>query len=175
MIEQVHLLRYKGFEDFDLRLGRHAVLVGPNNAGKTTLVQSLRLVASLVRFARRRNAYESFEDTVLDTYPRDVLGYPIAHVGARELSWYKDENLRHEFRQEPTGLAVVFKSGACLKVVWPVEGRAFFYIDKVPGLIARRASEVRDCVPTIGVVPTLLPVEDNEEVLKDTYEAYSAA
>jgi ABC-type transport system involved in cytochrome c biogenesis ATPase subunit len=91
MIERVRLLRYKGFEDFDLRLGRHAVLVGPNNAGKTTLVQSLRLAASLVRFARRRNPYESFEDTVLDKYPRTVLGYPIGHVGTRELSWYRDE------------------------------------------------------------------------------------
>lgn len=73
MIERVRLLRYKGFEDFDLRLGRQAVLVGPNNAGKTTLVQSLRLAASLLRFARRRNPYETFEDDVLDRYPRNVL------------------------------------------------------------------------------------------------------
>lgn len=85
MIERVRLLRYKGFEDFDLRLGRQSVLVGPNNAGKTTLVQSLRLAASLLRFARRRNPCEAFEDDVLDKYPRNVLGYPIAHVGAREL------------------------------------------------------------------------------------------
>lgn len=169
MIDRVRLLHYKGFEDFDLRLGRHAVLVGPNNAGKTTLVQSLRLAASLVRFARRRNANERFEDTVFDKYPRDVLGYPIAQVGNRELSWYRDENLRHEFRRKPTGLMVSFKSGACLRVVWPIGSPGFFYIDKAPGLIARTASEVRSYVPTIGVVPTLLPVEDREEVLNPGY------
>jgi hypothetical protein len=169
VIERVHLLRYKGFEDFDLRLGRQAVLVGPNNAGKTTLVQSLRLAASLLRFARRRNAYEAFEDDVLDKYSRNVIGYPVAHVGARELSWYKDENLRHEFRADATGLVVTFKSKACLRVVWPVDGDAFFYIDKVPGLVARTAAEVRGCVPTIGVVPTLLPVEEREEVLDAHY------
>lgn len=169
MIERVRLLHYKGFEDFDLRLGRHAVLVGPNNAGKTTLVQSLRLAASLVRFARRRNPNERFEDTIFDKYPRDVLGYPIAQVGSRELSWYRDENLRHEFREEPTGLMVGFKSGACLRAVWPVESTGFFYVDKQPGLIARTASEVRANVPTIGVVPTLLPIEDREEVLNSGY------
>jgi energy-coupling factor transporter ATP-binding protein EcfA2 len=169
VIDRVHLLRYKGFEDFDLRLGRQAVLVGPNNAGKTTLVQSLRLAASLLRFARRRNAYEAFEDDVLDRYPRNVIGYPIAHVGTRELSWYKDENLRHEFRADATGLIVTFKSKACLRVVWPVDGDAFFYIDKVPGLVALTAAEVRSCVPTIGVVPTLLPVEEREEVLDAHY------
>jgi energy-coupling factor transporter ATP-binding protein EcfA2 len=169
VIEGVRLLRYKGFEDFDLRLGRQAVLVGPNNAGKTTLVQSLRLAASLLRFARRRNAYEAFEDDVLDSYPRNVFGYPVAHVGVRELSWYKDENLRHEFRNDATGLVVWFKSKASLRVVWPVSGAAFFYIDKMPGVIARTAAEVRDCVPTIGVVPTLLPVEEREEVLEPHY------
>ena len=169
MIERVRLLRYKGFEDFDLRLGRQAVLVGPNNAGKTTLVQSLRLAASLLRFARRRNAYETFEDDVLEKYSRNVLGYPIARVGARELSWYKDENLRHEFRSDSTGMVVGFKSKSCLRVVWPANGTAFFYVDKVPGLIARTAAEVRNCVPTIGVVPTLLPVEEREEVLNAHY------
>ena len=169
MIERVRLLRYKGFEDFDLRLGRQAVLVGPNNAGKTTLVQSLRLAASLLRFARRRNPYEAFEDDVLDKYPRNVRGYPIAHVGARELSWYKDENLRHEFRNDATGLVVGFKSKACLRVVWPTSGAAFFYIDKMPGLTVKSAAEVRSCVPTIGVVPTLLPVEEREEVLEAHY------
>ena len=169
MIARVRLLRYKGFEDFDLRLGRQAVLVGPNNAGKTTLVQSLRLAASLLRFARRRNAYETFEDNVLDTYPRRVLGYPIAHVGARELSWYQDENLRHEFRSDATGLTVTFKSKACLRVVWPVDEPAFFYVDKMEGLIARTAAEVRSCVPTIGIVPTLLPVEEREGVLDAHY------
>jgi AAA domain, putative AbiEii toxin, Type IV TA system len=170
MIERVRLLRYKGFEDFDLRLGRQAILVGPNNAGKTTLVQSLRLAASLLRFARRRNPYEAFEDDVLDKYPRNVRGYPIAHVGTRELSWYKDENLRHEFRNDSTGLIVWFKSKACLRVVWPAnEAAAFFYVDKLPGLAAKSAAEVRSCVPTIGVVPTLLPVEEREEVLEAPY------
>jgi energy-coupling factor transporter ATP-binding protein EcfA2 len=169
VIERVRLLRYKGFEDFDLRLGRQAVLVGPNNAGKTTLIHSLRLAASLLRFARRRNPYERFEDDVLETYPRNVLGYPIAHVGTRELSWYKDENLRHEFRNAATGLIVGFKSKARLQVVWPVDESPFFYIDKIPGLIAKSAAEVRSCVPTIGVVPTLLPVEEREEVLDVHY------
>ncbi len=169
MIERVHLIRYKGFEDFDMRLGRQAVLVGPNNAGKTTLIHSLRLAASLLRFARRRNAYEAFEDDVTGAYSRSVLGYPIAHVGTRELSWYRDENLRHEFRNDATALEVTFSSKACLRIVWPVDSPAFFYIDRLPGVVARSAAEVRRCVPIIGVVPTLLPLEEREDVLDPHY------
>ena len=81
----------------------------------------------------------------------------------------KDENLRHEFRQESTGLVVEFRSKASLRVVWPVEDPAFFYIDRLPGLNVRDASTVRACVPSLGVVPTLLPVEETEEVLNAHY------
>ena len=50
MIDRVRLVRYKGFEEFDLRIGRQAVLVGPNNAGKITLIQSLRLASQSAAF-----------------------------------------------------------------------------------------------------------------------------
>src|SRR5258708_2718782 len=122
MIDRVRLVRYKGFEDFDLKIGRQAVLVGPNNAGKTTLIQSLRLASSLLWFARRRIARDAFQDDVLESYPRNVVGHQLASVGRRELSWYKDENLRHEFRQQSTGLMVTFNTQASLRVVWPVDG-----------------------------------------------------
>lgn len=169
MIHEVRLIRYKGFEHYNLRLGPQSVLVGPNNAGKSTLVQSLRLASSLLKFARRRNARDSFQDTIFEKSSRAVTGHPLGNVGARELSWYKDENLRHEFRQESTGLEITFSSKARLRVVWPVDGPAFFYIDRLPGLLARTTREVGACTPSVGVVPTLLPVEDREEVLNSSY------
>jgi energy-coupling factor transporter ATP-binding protein EcfA2 len=169
VIERVRLLRYKGFEDFDLRIGRQAVIVGPNNAGKTTLVHALRLTSGLLKYARRRNVSDSFEDTDLDKDPRKVLGYPLSSVGARELSWYKDENLRHEFRDLSTGLEVDFNSKARLRVLWPTDSNAFFYIEKLPGIFARTPAVVRACTPDVSIVPTLLPVEDSEELLTAQY------
>jgi energy-coupling factor transporter ATP-binding protein EcfA2 len=169
VIERVRLLRYKGFENFTLKIGSTAVLVGPNNSGKTTLVQALRLTAGLLRYARRRNASFTFNDEVLDKQPRWVHGHPIGAVGERELSWYKDENLRHEFRDEPTALEVGFKSGARLRAVWPVDNPPFFYVEKAPGLDARTATVVRACTPDVGVVPTLVPVEHREPVLTATH------
>jgi hypothetical protein len=144
VIERVRLVRYKGFEDFTRRLGPNSVLVGPNNSGKTTLVQALRLSAGLLRYARRRNVGGGFNDAVLDDHPRWVQGHAFAGVGARELSWYTDENLRYEFRDEPTGLEVAFKSGARLRSVWPAgDGAAFFYIEQSAGLVARTPAAVR--------------------------------
>jgi energy-coupling factor transporter ATP-binding protein EcfA2 len=169
VIERVRLLRYKGFENFTLRIGRRAILVGPNNSGKTTLVQALRLAAGLIRYARRRRVEGSFTDAILENHPRDVVGYLISDVGVRQLSWYKDENIRYEFRREPTALEIQFKSGARLRAIWPVDDPAFFYVEKGPGAIAYMPAEVSRCTPTVGVVPTLVPVEHREFVLSSTH------
>jgi hypothetical protein len=169
VIERVRLVRYKGFENFTLRIGRPAILVGPNNSGKTTLVQSLRLTAALLRHARLNRVGRSFDDAVLDNQHLLVQGHLMSGVGSRQLTWYKDENLRHEFREEPTGLEVQFKSGARLRAVWPVDDPAFFYVEKEPGVIAGLPAEVRRCAPTLGVVPTLVPVEHRELVLSASH------
>ena len=168
VLVRVRLLRYKGFADFMLYLGDTSLLVGPNNAGKTTLVQALRLAASLLRYARRRNARDAFSDDVFGD-PRWVQGHLLGSVGARELSWFKDENLRHEFREQPTGLEVSFKNHARLRAIWPLDGPAFFYVEKSPGTIARTPTAVAAWTPTVGVVPTLVPVEHREEVLSADY------
>jgi AAA ATPase domain/AAA domain, putative AbiEii toxin, Type IV TA system len=44
MIEQIHLASFKGFHDFTLTCSQFTTLVGPNNGGKTTILQAIRLI-----------------------------------------------------------------------------------------------------------------------------------
>jgi ABC-type multidrug transport system fused ATPase/permease subunit len=50
MLKRLHLSQYKAFEKFDItfRSGQN-ILVGPNNAGKSTIIAALRLCALLMR------------------------------------------------------------------------------------------------------------------------------
>ena len=43
MIKHIHIENFKCFKDFDLDLGPFNVLVGPNDSGKTSLLQAIRL------------------------------------------------------------------------------------------------------------------------------------
>ena len=43
MLTRLKARNFKLFEEIDLELGRQVVLVGPNNAGKTTALQTLAL------------------------------------------------------------------------------------------------------------------------------------
>ena len=49
MIRSLHLANFKPFQDFTVEFTNHNVLVGPNNAGKSSIIQALRLVDIAVR------------------------------------------------------------------------------------------------------------------------------
>lgn len=43
-IDRLRLIRYKGFEEFTVQLRTQSLLVGPNNAGKSTIITALRVL-----------------------------------------------------------------------------------------------------------------------------------
>lgn len=51
----VHFHHYKAFKDFSISLDRFNILVGPNNAGKSTILGAFRILSEAIRKARSRN------------------------------------------------------------------------------------------------------------------------
>ncbi|HUT01607.1 MAG TPA: AAA family ATPase, partial [Phycisphaerae bacterium] len=48
MITSMHIENFKCFKAFDINLGPFNVLIGPNDSGKTSLLESVLLVSALV-------------------------------------------------------------------------------------------------------------------------------
>jgi AAA ATPase-like protein len=48
-LRRVWLRNFKSFEDFTVELGRFNVLVGANNSGKSTLLQGIDLLYTLLK------------------------------------------------------------------------------------------------------------------------------
>ena len=137
------------------------MLVGPNNAGKSTAVAALRAATNMLRFARARTPDGSRE---VDGSLRPGWFYNNEQVQL------VDENLRHEFRQIDTRLKLVC-GDAELVAVWPADApddSGFFYCAD-GGVVLRRPKEIRQAFPRIGLVPVLSPVEQQEESLTDSH------
>jgi putative ATP-dependent endonuclease of the OLD family len=49
---------FRGVRSGDIPLGRHAVLVGPNNSGKTTVIEALALLLGRDRLVRRLTEHD---------------------------------------------------------------------------------------------------------------------
>lgn len=62
----------RGIESADIRLGEHSVLVGPNNSGKTTIVEALALLFGRDRLVRRLTEHD-FHGSDPDATSRIVI------------------------------------------------------------------------------------------------------
>lgn len=155
-------MRFKGFLQFTVRFGDSALLVGPNNAGKSTIISALRLAAVAARSAGRRNPTETFNDG-----GRWVWGYPLSFAKG---SGFVDENVRHEFRDEESRLELKYRSGAILHLVWPTDGQEpYFHVHDPAGPPRVSAKRARELLTAVGIVPTLTPVEYEENLRAADY------
>jgi energy-coupling factor transporter ATP-binding protein EcfA2 len=164
MIESLHLRNYKGFSDFRVNFADTTVLVGPNNAGKSTCIEALRGLAAMIAHARRLKpdrAYCVDRDSQVRGYRFSPGELPI-----------EQENLRHEFIAEETRLEARLRGGLGVTAVWPAEGEeesSFFYLTAHDRPQPRSPGEVRPLFHSMGVVPQLAPIERTEEPLSKEY------
>ncbi len=165
MIRSLRLENYKGFASFRIDFGQMSILVGPNNAGKTTCIDLLRSLAAMISHARRLTP-----DAV---YRRDGVRQVRVYAFGPGQFGLEEENLRHEFNPATTRVRLAFSEGQALRVVWPEEQAdepgSFFYLSLPGERQPKSPTEVRSHFPTLGVVPQLSPIERVESVLTRRY------
>ena len=87
-LRRVWLKRFKQFEDFTLELGQFNVLVGANNSGKSTLLQAIDLLHSLLKLHREGDRLATAGRYV----PAGVL--PVASI--KDLFWRRQTRSGNE-------------------------------------------------------------------------------
>ncbi|WP_238526412.1 ATP-dependent nuclease [Gordonia neofelifaecis] len=166
MLKRIQLTNYKGFDRFSLKFNSElSVLVGPNNAGKSTIVGALRLCAQLISHAKLRKPTGRAYD---DKRQRNVSTYSVAD----NVSEFVAENVVHEFSQDSEArVDLYFSNGSEIHVVWPVgdDVSPYFYLEKVAGIQPSSVREVRATIPTVSVVHAMTPVEHQEKVLSEEH------
>lgn len=170
-LKSLRFVNYKGFADYSISLRQANVLIGANNAGKSTTLDAIRLLASMLPLARR--VTPSTASSVAGTVAR---GWPIT-AAAIEASAFSEENIRHDFRDEETRIEATASSGARLVACWPATDtdddddgnlRGTYFAFPADGTPIRTARDIaRQDIPTIGVVPTLTPLDNRESYVSD--------
>ncbi|MFT4166341.1 MAG: AAA family ATPase [Microlunatus sp.] len=161
MLTQLQMVNFKGFQKFTATFRGDAVLVGPNNAGKSTLIAALKIANLAARTAMRQKPTVGENDG-----KRDVVAHRIQRpdvVGVLE------ENVRHEFLDEQTSVSLTFDRKATVHVVWPPDEQAFAWIEHPKGQLVTTARQAKILLHSASFVPTLAPVEHQEKRLTETY------
>jgi AAA domain, putative AbiEii toxin, Type IV TA system/AAA ATPase domain len=165
------LVNYKGFENHTISLRRTNVLVGANNAGKTTALGALRLIVAMLPQARRIAPSE-----VGEADGRPTRGWPIT-AAAVEASAFSNENIRYDFRPKETRIEVTVNTGVRLVASWAnmedydideASPSGMYYVfPPNDGATMPPRTVARELVPNVAVVPTLTPLDDRESYVAD--------
>jgi len=161
-ISSVDFRRFKAFRNFSVSFGDTAILIGPNNAGKTTVIGAISAASNMLRIAKR------LKPSLRQVRGEDVVWayeFSASQVGLDE------DSLRWESRDEDVQMRVTFADGSRLTAVWPWSGGAppHFLIETSDRRSLRQPADVRALLPAIDVVPALTPLERREDLHDPQY------
>lgn len=150
---RVTFSRFKAFERFRLDLRHFNVLVGPNNAGKSTIIAAFRILAEAMRRAEHRKA-----DFVLG--PR---GRVHGHAVDLSSAFVAEENLFFEYDDdEPAIIDFELSNANKLSLYFPEQGACYLIPDAQGKACSSPATFKKQFNCRIGFAPVLSPVDHYE-------------
>jgi len=150
---KVDFQRFKAFERFTLRLRPFNILVGPNNAGKSTVLAAFRILAAALRRADAR------KPTVVRGPRGNTLGYVIDLSGVS----VAEENIFFNYDDsEPASVRFTLSNKNVLHLYFPERGACFLLTETegAPPKSPKTFGKQFNC--PIGFVPILGPVDHHE-------------
>ncbi len=162
MLDHIKLENFRGFERHTLPLAPLTVIVGQNNAGKSTIVEALRLLSLAITRCTRLS-----------------YGTPPAWTGRPKREYGISPSLRnveiefstltHQYADPPSTATVVFSSGVSV-TAYIDDARLFAVIRDPAGQIVKTAGAARGLnIPQVAIMPQIGPVQRKESILRADY------
>ena len=156
-ITRLHLSNFKGFTNFSLSLDPMTMLVGPNNAGKSSIIGVFRALSVALRTARARRPQ------LLRSGDVDRWGYHIPE-DAIPISL---ENAQYNYSDTDAVATFTFSNQRVLRLVFSQETGCQLVVEP-DGPMIRTVSNFKRFFPIeIGVVPILGPFEHEEQLVEE--------
>lgn len=163
MITHLALRNFRGFRDHTLPLADLTLIVGANNAGKSTIVEALRLVAIVVT-RYRSLAFRPPPSWLSESEAAPGVSPSLDGTGI-DLS-----TVMYQYEDPPASVRATFASGATVVVLVGPDGEIHAVIRANDGaLVIDRAHAYRVALDTVASQPQVAPLVRNEVLLmRDT-------
>src|ERR1700733_10527725 len=113
VLDSIRLQNFRGFEDHVVPLRSTTIIVGANNAGKSTLVEALRLVALITdRFRRGTGRFVPPPNWLIHPAAFDGLAPAVRGMPSDGF----EPSVFHRYASPPAVLTATFSSGASVVV-----------------------------------------------------------
>jgi len=161
MLHQLHLQNYRCFNDCTFTFGEATVVVGKNNAGKSTLVEALELVSTVVN---RKSATFAYPPNWLDV-PKFSRGIApsISHLGLDLTTVF------HRYGDPPAKIIATFGKGVTVTLYIGEEQALYATIQVKSDWVRSSGQFTALSLPWLYVLPQVGPLVSNESMLTNDY------
>ena len=150
MLDKVRIVNFRGFEDHTITFLPTTIIVGRNNAGKSTIVEALRLISLAVAYANSRSYAPRTWTISRHARTAKRLAPTLLNLEINT------DNVFYRYGSPPSTITAWFKSGAQVEImVYPDEIRASFY--------------AANYLPRVSILPQVAPFAKEERVLNADY------
>ncbi|EGR8989123.1 hypothetical protein BST55_05365 [Vibrio vulnificus] len=157
-LTSVRFKNYKALRNFSVSLNNMNILVGPNNAGKSTIISAFRLLEAALRQARRRKLVNT-----------SLPGLGIRkgqQVSEKQLPMSL-ENIKTDYDDVDAEIVFRFSNSNSLTLYFPKDGGLYLLADTHGKSIATPKSFREQFPFTVQVVPVLGPLEQEERIVTE--------
>jgi len=162
MIKELQLINFRCYRKHSIPFKKNTIIVGENNAGKSTIVEALRIV-SIIALKYKHTNYNK---------PPDWLDLPIGHKGVtpslKEYDFHF-ESVSYRYNKRPAQIKVSFTTGESIEVYIGGEGKIFAVIrDKNKNAIKTKNEASVTNLPAVLILPEISPLLlEEKKLIKD--------
>ena len=145
MLEQIKLTQFRCYEDYTINFDKFNIIVGKNDVGKSTIIDALKLISNVKRFANLRKG--QLED-------RDI---PFPQI-----------NMRHNYSEEDVKLHSKFSDETEINVSFPYDENPYASFFRRGNQISNRRLG-QYFKHSIGIIPPVGTFEEFETLGRVKY------
>lgn len=163
MLTKLHIKNYRCFDNHTISLKKTAIIVGPNNAGKSTIVEALRIVSLVVS---RYTALPFRDSPEWVTLPKVCKGVSPSLKGVE----FNSLSIFHRYGNPPAILTALFDTGASVEIYIGPNTEIFAIIKDPEGqLVLNKSRALKIPLPSVSILPQIAPLSREEVILDPEY------
>ena len=160
MIKNIYLTNYRCFENTKLCFKDCCILVGRNNAGKSSMIEALRMVAMALRKSQH---------TTYKQLPKE-FGLPLREYGFRlEVEKLKIDLRGIVYRYEETNAKIIAEfDNECTLIICANKDYVYAIIHDEKGVCIKNKNQVKRLqLGEVSILPQIGLIKENEKILTD--------
>jgi hypothetical protein len=164
MLAQLKLSNFRGYENHIINFRKITIVVGRNNAGKSTIVEALRLVSLITRRFQSLSHYHSV--------PRwaDRPKFERCVSPSTEDFELSDQTVFYRHGSPPAKITAKFLTGEEIDVlIGPNQEVVGIIRDAKGNTVRSKAQAIGIQLPEVGILPQIGPILREERLLNEQY------